>query len=113
MGLIVKPYTFTSGILAKAVEANADFDTAYNVLNGKLDSANFSACFTIGVQNLDMSGGWANQFTIDEPHISITDPGVGTAGGSAGNSTHCAAQKVIEVLINGTPAYIPIFTQNT
>lgn len=37
----------------------------------------------------------------------------GTGSGSAGNSTHCAAQQVIKILINGTPAYIPVFTQNT
>lgn len=37
----------------------------------------------------------------------------GTASGSAGNSTHCAAQQVIRVQINGVAAYIPIFTQNT
>ncbi len=37
----------------------------------------------------------------------------GTASGSAGNSTHCAAQQVIKVEINGSPVYIPCFTQNT
>lgn len=37
----------------------------------------------------------------------------GTASGSAGNSTHCAAQQVIKVEINGSAAYIPVFTQNT
>jgi hypothetical protein len=37
----------------------------------------------------------------------------GTSSGSAGNSTHCAAQQVIKVEINGVAAYIPVFTQNT
>lgn len=37
----------------------------------------------------------------------------GTASGSAGNSTHCAAQQVIKIEINGAAAYIPVFTQNT
>jgi len=37
----------------------------------------------------------------------------GTGSGSAGNSTHCAAQKVIAIEINGVAAYIPVFTQNT
>lgn len=37
----------------------------------------------------------------------------GTSSGSAGNSTHCAAQQVIKIEINGAAAYIPVFTQNT
>ena len=37
----------------------------------------------------------------------------GTSAGSAGNSTHCAAQQVIKISVNGTACYIPIFTQNT
>ena len=37
----------------------------------------------------------------------------GTSAGSAGDSTHCAAQKVFAVEINGVANYIPVFTQNT
>jgi hypothetical protein len=37
----------------------------------------------------------------------------GTSAGSAGDSTKCAAQQVIRIVINGTAAYIPVFTQNT
>lgn len=37
----------------------------------------------------------------------------GTSAGSAGDAAHCAAQKVIKILVNGTAAYIPVFTQNT
>lgn len=37
----------------------------------------------------------------------------GTSSGSAGNSTHCAAQKVIAMQVDGVTVYIPIFTQNT
>ena len=37
----------------------------------------------------------------------------GTFGGSAGDTAHCAAQKVIKIEINGSAAYIPVFTQNT
>lgn len=37
----------------------------------------------------------------------------GTGSGSAGNSTHCAAQQVLKLEINGVAAYIPVFTQNT
>lgn len=37
----------------------------------------------------------------------------GTASGSAGNSTHCAAQKVLKCLVDGVAVYIPVFTQNS
>lgn len=37
----------------------------------------------------------------------------GTSAGSAGDATHCAAQQVIKIQVNGTAAYIPVFTQNT
>lgn len=37
----------------------------------------------------------------------------GTSAGSAGDASHCAAQKVIKIEINGVAAYIPVFTQNT
>lgn len=37
----------------------------------------------------------------------------GTSGGSAGDATHCAAQKVIAIEVNGVAAYIPVFTQNS
>lgn len=37
----------------------------------------------------------------------------GTSAGSAGKSDGCAAQKVVSILVNGAPCYIPVFTQNT
>lgn len=37
----------------------------------------------------------------------------GTSSGSAGNSTHCAAQKVLKCLVDGVAVYIPVFTQNS
>lgn len=37
----------------------------------------------------------------------------GTSAGSAGDATHCAAQQVIKIEVNGVAAYIPVFTQNT
>lgn len=37
----------------------------------------------------------------------------GTSAGSAGDATHCAAQQVLKIEINGVAAYIPVFTQNT
>ena len=43
MGLISKPYTFSSGATIVASEHNSNFDTAYNVINGNLDNANIKA----------------------------------------------------------------------
>lgn len=37
----------------------------------------------------------------------------GTSAGSAGDAAHCAAQKVIQIRVNGAAAYIPVFTQNS
>lgn len=37
----------------------------------------------------------------------------GVGAGSAGNATHCAAQMVLKVNINGTDVFIPAFTQNS
>lgn len=37
----------------------------------------------------------------------------GTSSGSAGNSSHCAAQQVLVISIQGATVYIPVFTQNT
>lgn len=52
-------------------------------------------------------------FNLDGVDTTTLYVAAGTASGSAGNSTHCAAQKVISVLINGASCYIPVFTQNT
>jgi hypothetical protein len=37
----------------------------------------------------------------------------GTSSGSAGYASGCNATKVLEILINGTPYYIPAFVQNS
>jgi len=37
----------------------------------------------------------------------------GTSGGSAGDSSHCAAQQVLKIIVQGSAAYIPVFTQNS
>lgn len=37
----------------------------------------------------------------------------GTSAGSAGDATHCAAQQVIAIEVNGVACFIPVFTQNT
>lgn len=53
---------------------------------------------------------FANLDGVDTSTLYVA---AGTGSGSAGNSTHCAAQQVIKILVNGSAAYIPIFTQNS
>lgn len=48
--------------------------------------------------------------SVDTTNLYVN---AGTASGSAGNSTHCAAQKVLKCLVNGSAVYIPVFTQNS
>jgi hypothetical protein len=52
-------------------------------------------------------------FNLDGVDTSVLYATAGTASGSAGNSTHCAAQKVLTCYVNGALVYIPIFTQNS
>lgn len=53
---------------------------------------------------------FANLDGVDTVSLYVA---AGTSAGSAGNSTHCAAQQVIKILVNGAAAYIPVFTQNS
>jgi hypothetical protein len=53
---------------------------------------------------------FANLDGVDTSTLYIA---AGTGSGSAGNSTHCAAQSVIRINVNGAACYIPIFTQNS
>ena len=43
MAIVVKPFTFSNGTVADALEVNSDFDTLYNLVNGNLDTDNLSA----------------------------------------------------------------------
>lgn len=73
-------------------------NTTSNVLNAQ-DYRYGNATY---LQELAGAGGTLNYYAS-----------AGTSAGSAGDSTHCAAQKVLKILINGVAAYIPVFTQNT
>lgn len=46
MSLISKPYTFSAGTTIASAQVNADFDAIISVVNGNLDSTNFSTIFT-------------------------------------------------------------------
>ena len=37
----------------------------------------------------------------------------GTSAGSAGDTSKCNATKVLEISVNGTAYYIPLFAQNS
>ncbi|MBT9166916.1 MAG: hypothetical protein DDT19_00240 [Syntrophomonadaceae bacterium] len=45
MGLITRPFNFTSGTVARAGEINANELTLYTEINGRLDRANIAAGF--------------------------------------------------------------------
>lgn len=53
---------------------------------------------------------FANLDGVDTSTLYVA---AGTGSGSAGNSTHCAAQQVLRINVNGAAAYIPVFTQNS
>lgn len=40
--LVIKPFTFSNGTVADAIEVNAVVDVLYNLVNGNLDSANLA-----------------------------------------------------------------------
>ena len=52
-------------------------------------------------------------FNLDGVDTNTLYVAAGTSAGSAGDASHCAAQKVIKILVNGAAAYIPVFTQNS
>jgi hypothetical protein len=54
MGVITKPFHFTSGTTIEPSQVNSDFDTLYSEINGNLSSANVASDIvtTSGVQTL-------------------------------------------------------------
>jgi len=52
MGLLTKPFTFTNGTVADALEVNANFDTLFNWSSGNVDGNNISAN-SIGFSKID------------------------------------------------------------
>lgn len=92
----------TGGTCA-VIQADSDIDTAATVPTN-LSYVRFTNSNTKKVpifMNLD---------GVDTSTLYIA---AGTGSGSAGNSTHCAAQSVLHILVNGAACYIPIFTQNS
>jgi hypothetical protein len=47
MGVISKPYTFSTNTLIQSAQANSDFDTLYTEFNGNIENANVSASAAI------------------------------------------------------------------
>lgn len=43
MGVISKPYTFTSGTTIASAQSNSNFDTIYNEFNGNIENANIKS----------------------------------------------------------------------
>lgn len=70
-----------------------------------------SSSSTIG-QLLNFMGSATYLFSCDAASATYYLT-AGVSLGSAGNPTHCAAQKVFRVSVAGAPVYVPAFTQNT
>lgn len=53
MGLITQTITFTQGLIPTAAQWQSQFDSAYNLVNGQLDSANVDKTSADGIMVLD------------------------------------------------------------
>jgi len=66
--------------------------------------------------NLYMYGAATNLFKLDDNN-GLSGPtyfvNAGTSSGSAGDATHCAANKVWTVMQNGVTYYVPLFASNS
>lgn len=133
-GKIVATGTLSGSLWAPAVFGQLDVSAA--TINGAQVAALWGDWGTTGATATDLSGCRGIVFTNTTANVlnaqdyrygnatyllELAGAGgtlnyyaaAGTSAGSAGNATHCAAQQVIKIEINGVAAYIPVFTQNT
>jgi hypothetical protein len=52
MGILAKPYNFTSGTTIQSSQVNSDFDTIYNEFNGNIEDANIDASAGIAITKI-------------------------------------------------------------
>lgn len=81
MGLVSKPYQFSSGAIIVASEHNSNFDTLYNLVNGNLSNANVSASAAIAYSKITLTGSIVNAdinsaAAIVGSKLNLTAPGV-------------------------------------
>lgn len=81
MSLISLPYTFTAGTTIASAQVNADFAAIVNVVNGNLDSTNFSTVlvnsnFASNHGHVTISGGlilqWGNPTGVAFDNSAVT-----------------------------------------
>jgi len=107
--------TITTGQLA-AVWADYGATATSGTYTGARMYAGTNTTAAILNSQIYLYGGATNLFELDDNNGLVGATyfvNAGTSSGSAGNSTHCAAQKVITCSFNGSSVYIPVFTQNT
>lgn len=92
-----------AGGTCAVIQADSDLDTAATVAS-TLSYVRFTNSNTKKVPIL---------FNLDGVDTTTLYIAAGTSAGSAGDADNCAAQKVIQIRVNGAAAYIPIFTQNS
>ena len=99
--------TVTDGHVAPLIVSGQNLPTSANVNmiycesgGGKVNAvlqSNVKSTYIFDLNNFESGGNIA---------------AAGTAGGSAGNATHCAANRVLVCLIDGSAGYIPVFNSN-
>jgi len=92
-----------AGGTCAVVQLDSDLDTAATVTS-TLSYIRFTNSNTKKVPIL---------MNLDGVDTSTLYIAAGTSAGSAGKSDGCAAQKVVQILVNGAACYIPVFTQNS
>ena len=75
MGTITKSYTFSTGSPIKASEHNTNFDTVYELVNGKIDDDNIVASAAITNTKLANPKSYFTMvLTSDGQHAATVDP---------------------------------------
>jgi len=103
MGIISKPYTFTSGTTIDPAQVNANFDTLFTEINGLLDAANIEdaaitrpkcasgVTFEAGVKAVfaqaSAPAGWTQVTTDNDKMLRVVSGTGGGTGGSWGPTT--------------------------
>lgn len=91
-----------AGGTCAVIQLDCDLDTAATVPT----TLSYLRCTNSNTKKID------NLLALDGISTTLY-AAAGTSSGSAGNSTHCAAQKVLKCLVDGVAVYIPVFTQNS
>lgn len=117
---VVSPISGALDLTGATINGAGVYAALYNIVGSGVTQT--SMVNTHGIGMINISGAVLNSqvylsgnatYMLETVGGTSYYKAAGTGSGSAGNATHCAAQQVVEVFINGAIAYIPIFTQNT